>query len=152
MPTNDYAARGRVIEVRDEGRTVVFKPDRTVYQLTLRAESPYAGPLNIPIDARLRIAARKVYTVPSGGNFIEPIFGEPRIIQGRVKRGDDRRLVVHAGTPFNVDLPPAPSAIDLNNGPMTVGSLVNVVVMPGASFEWIQETAVNHQPDRSGVS
>ena len=81
------------------------------------------------------MAARKIYTVPSGGNFISPIFGPPRIIQGRVRYLDETEMVVQAGVPVIVELPKDENAYDLVRGDLTVSSLVNVVVLPGARFE-----------------
>jgi hypothetical protein len=83
----------------------------------------------------IRVVARKVYTVPSGGNFINPIFGPPRTIQGRVRALDGGSMVVQAGMPVHVELPAEASAVELANGPIAVGSLVNVVALPGATFE-----------------
>jgi hypothetical protein len=90
--------------------------------------------VNKPIQAIVRVTARKVYTVPSGGNFIAPIFGPPRTLQGRVLYADDKALVIHAGLPVVVDLPSSETAIDLDNGQVTVGTMVNVVALPGARF------------------
>src|SRR2546427_66780 len=82
---SDFPAKGRVTEIR--GDSVVFQPSGTVYELLLRMleGATYDWPINVPISATIRLGARKVYTVPSGGNFIEPICGQPRIIQGRVR-------------------------------------------------------------------
>jgi hypothetical protein len=77
-----------------------------------------------------------VYTVPSGGNFIQPIFGPPRVIQGRVRGGDEKQIVVHAGVPMTITLPADALAIDLARGPIAVGSMVNVIAMPGATAEF----------------
>jgi hypothetical protein len=73
--------------------------------------------------------------VPSGGNFIAPIFGPPRIIQGRVKWLDEQMLVVQAGAMIVAELPLEDQAIDLANGVIGVGTLVNVTAMPGATIE-----------------
>ena len=81
------------------------------------------------------MTARKVWTVPSGGNFIAPIFGPPKTIQGRVKWLDEKTLVVHAGTSFLVELPASDQALDLANGPIEVGAMVNVTASPGATAE-----------------
>ncbi|HEV8292608.1 MAG TPA: hypothetical protein VGP94_11825, partial [Tepidisphaeraceae bacterium] len=80
------------------------------------------------------VSARKIYTVPSGGNFIQPIFGPPRIIQGRVKYLDEKEMVVQAGAPIIVQLPVEEDAYDLASGDLMVASLVNVVALPGARF------------------
>jgi hypothetical protein len=44
-------------------------------------------------------------------------------------------MVVQTGTPIYVALPAEASAVELANGPVRVGSLVNVVALPGATFE-----------------
>jgi len=127
--TQPLAASGKVIRV--ENGKVVFNPGGTSYELHLEVPN-YAGPVNVPTRCVIRVKARKVYTVPSGGNFITPIFGPPRIIQGRVRSADQRSLVVHAAVPVHVELPGVESAIDLDEGPITIGKMVNVVCEPGA--------------------
>jgi hypothetical protein len=140
MPSiQEFPARGRVTEIRDGG--VVFKPEKTTYELFLQTPEPYTGPMNTPIKVLVRAQARKVYSVPSGGNFVTPIFGPPRIIQGRVKFIEGREAVIQAGVPFVVELPMGQTAIDLNSGPIAVGSLINVVAMPGAGMELIDQPA-----------
>jgi hypothetical protein len=147
---NDFPAKGRVIEKRDADGGVVFQPTGTNYKLWLRpVGGEYKGPVGTPIHAILRVKARKVYTVPSGGNFITPIAGPPRITQGRVRFAADGWLVVHAGTNFAVELPPGESAIDLNNGPIAVGGLVNVVAQPGATIELVGATVA--ESDATGL-
>ena len=131
-PGTVAAARGQVLETR-EG-TIVFAPHGSNYELHLAAPS-YAGPVRTLTQGVIRVTARKVWTVPSGGNFITPLFGPPRIIQGRVKALDERSLVVQAGTTVLVDLPEDPAGIDLANGDIRVGALVNVTALPGARFE-----------------
>jgi hypothetical protein len=128
-------AKGKVI--RAEGETVVFQPAGTNYELHLRPKSGrYDGPIGQPLSCLVRVQARKVYSVPSGGNFIQPIFGPPRIIQGRVVSLDENSLVVHVGGPIVVSLPNEAHAIDLNRGPIGEGSIVNAVALPGATVEF----------------
>jgi hypothetical protein len=131
-PGTAGVARGKVTGTRDG--LVLFAPMGTNYELHLVAPG-YAGPVGVLTEGVIRVTARKVWTVPSGGNFISPIFGSPRIVQGRVRALSERELVVHAGTPLVVDLPDDPNAIDLPNGPIRVGAMVNVAAMPGARFE-----------------
>jgi hypothetical protein len=137
MPSaNDFPARGRIAETNGDG--VIFEPAGTTYRLYLKlanGEQSYSGPVGKPVEGLVRIRARKVWTVPSGGNFVAPIFGPPKTVQGRVKWLDEQHLVVHAGTTFLVDLPSAEAAVDLANGPIEVGALVNVTALPGAVFE-----------------
>lgn len=129
---HDFPAKGKVL--RADGDSVVFAPAGTTYQLQL-TRAGYGGPLNEPVRALLRARARKVLTVPSGGNFINPIVGTPRIIQGWVLSGDARQLVVHAGAPFIVELPESEAAIELTEGPIAANRLVNIVLLPGATLE-----------------
>ena len=136
MPTlADFPAKGKVIEVRSgpSGPQVVFAPTNTTYNLYLAGI--YTGPLKTPVEILIRATGRKLWTVPSGGNFIAPITGTPRTIQGRVRLIEGQTIVVQAGVPVAITLPASDSAVDLNNGALAVGSQVNVMVMPGVSFE-----------------
>jgi hypothetical protein len=67
--------------------------------------------------------------------------GPPKIIQGRVRQVDDQSIIVHAGATFVVDLPGAENAIDLPHGPITVGNMVNVTALPGATIELVTRAA-----------
>ena len=127
-------AWGKVMSTKDG--LVVFNPAGTNYQLHLACPK-FDGALNTLVKAMIYVSARKVYTVPSGGNFVSPIFGPPRMVQGMVRAADERSLVVHAGCPFYVDLPVNDRGIDLNNGPISVGRMVNVVCLPGARVEFV---------------
>ena len=134
MPSStDFPARGKIIEVRNN--VVVFHPTMTNYQFHLEFGDAKPEVSKRPIECLIRVDARKVYTVPSGGNFIQPIFGPPRIIQGRVKYADEKTLVVHAGVPIIVRLPDAETAIDLSEGKIRVGNMANVVALPGPTIE-----------------
>ena len=135
----DFTARGKVTTVNDD--SVVFAPKDTNYELHLVTKGRYDGPVNIPVDARVRAVVRKLLTVPSGGAFVSPIFGPPRTVQGRVRHAEDGAIIVQAGMPFVLELPSADHALDLNNGPITVGLMVNAIVMPGATLEWVGAAA-----------
>ncbi|MGH7213347.1 MAG: hypothetical protein ACREIT_00995 [Tepidisphaeraceae bacterium] len=137
---SDFATRGKVTAVKDE--LVVFQPSDTNYELHLvTAGSGYGGPLNVPVFAYVRGTARKIWTVPSGGNFITPIVGPTRIVQGRVRHVGPNSIVVRAGADVIVELPSDDSAIDLAQGAVGVGSMVNVTLHPGATFELARQPA-----------
>jgi len=132
MPkATDFPAIGKVLS-RDD-TSIVFNPQNTSYEFNLQIPN-YAGPIGQRIEGQIILSARKLYTVPSGGNFIAPIFGPPRIVQGRVKYLDEKEMVLQAGTHIIVQLPTDEDAFDFANGDLTVASLVNVVALPGASF------------------
>jgi hypothetical protein len=130
--TGAAATRGKVTAVKDG--LVRLAPSGTNYELHLvtQADPGSAGQL---VEGVVRVRARKVWTVPSGGNFIAPIFGPPRTIQGRVKSLADREIVVHAGVPIVVELPAEEQGYDLACGPIAVGAMVNIVALPGATLE-----------------
>jgi hypothetical protein len=117
------------------GERVIVRPLNTSYEhhLLFKAGStPEAGK---HVRGLFRGVARKVYGVPSGGAFVTPILGTPRIVQGRVVSVRERQLAVQAAGVWVIDLPADASAIDLAHGPVAEGDMVNVVLLPGAWFE-----------------
>src|SRR5579884_4030303 len=115
--TTTTAATGKVTQAR-EG-LVVFSVSGANYEMHLVCPS-YGGPLNTLVKGTIRVKARKVWTVPSGGLFIDPVFGRPRTIQGRIRSIDDRTMVLHAGGPIVVELPQDDTAFEMSNGPLAV--------------------------------
>jgi len=135
MPTvSDFPACGKIIVM--ENRAVVFAPANTNYEIRLDAEGTLDGAqIGVMAEGLIRLEARKVWTVPSGGNFISPIFGPPRTVQGRIRYLDENVMVIQAGVPIIVRLPADPDAYDLVRGPLTVGILVNIAAQSGGTFE-----------------
>ena len=48
---------------------------------------------------------------------------------------NDTTIVIRAGLPIIVGIPQNDDAIDLGDGPITVGLLVNATIFPGVTFE-----------------
>lgn len=133
MPSvTDFPARGEVLSI--QANSIVFTPAGTNYQWRLEGTG-YDGPLNSMTEIFIRLQTRKLWTVPSGGGFVQPIFGPPRIVQGRIKYLSDKEMVIRAGTHFIVSLPTNEDAYDLARGELAVGSMVNVTALPGAGYE-----------------
>lgn len=131
---SDFPARGKVTGTSN-GR-IVFAPVQTTYELHLEPVKGAAVEADSTIIKGLvRVTARKIWTVNSGGTFIVPIYGPPRLVQGRVRWASDNRIVLLAGTPIIVDLPAEADAFDLVNGPIVLGAMVNVTCLPGATFQ-----------------
>lgn len=128
----EYPVRG-VVRSAGDGK-IVLNPAGTSYELHLRLEGDSAMAAGAVVRGTIHVKGRKVWTVSAGGSFVAPITGEPRVIQGRVKYAQATRLVVQAGVSVMVELPQEPSAYDLVNGPVGVGSLVNITLYPGAAF------------------
>ncbi|HZZ43637.1 MAG TPA: hypothetical protein VFE58_11920 [Tepidisphaeraceae bacterium] len=135
MPTaNDFPAHGKILSVR--AGVAIFNPANTNYEIHLSVPPDFTGPLNTPVQVIIHVTARKVWTVPSGGNFVAPIFGPPKIIQGRLRHASDTELIVHAGTTFAVKLDPQQTAIELPDGAMSIlNNLINITALPGATLE-----------------
>ena len=138
MPSpNDFPARGKILRV--EGDTVVFNPAGTTYELRLTnqgGELPTAS--NSTISCYLRATARKIWTMASGGNFVTPIFGPPKVVQGMVRYLEEGLAVVHAGVPVLLTLPKSGTEYDLINGPVIPGVMVNATLLAGATFELVR--------------
>src|SRR3954464_14504778 len=126
-------ALGKVTAI--SGDVIHFAPAGTNYTLHLLAPR-FSGTVGgAPVRGMIRVTARKIWTVPSGGNFVAPITGQPRTIQGRVRSIEPGRIVVHAGTNFVVAVPDNDTVCDLADGAIAVGRMVNVTALPGATFE-----------------
>jgi len=138
MPSpNDFPARGKILRV--EGDTVVFNPAGTTYELRLTnqgGELPASS--NSTISCYLRATARKIWTMASGGNFVTPIFGPPKVVQGMVRYLEEGLAVVHAGVPVLLTLPKSGTEYDLINGPVIPGVMVNATLLAGATFELVR--------------
>jgi hypothetical protein len=143
MPTPlDFPARGKILRI--ENNLVVFNPAGTTYEMHL--VNATGGDLPAPsmqaISCHIRAKARKIWTMASGGNFVTPIFGTPRVLQGRVRYLEEGLAVVHAGAPVILTLPADPTAFDLVNGPVIPGGLINATLVPGTTFEMVRAGAV----------
>src|SRR4051812_24008550 len=125
MPTPlDFPARGKILQI--ENNLIVFSPAGTSYELHLvSATGELPTPSAQTISCHIRATARKVWTMASGGNFITPIYGTPRIIQGRVRYLEEGFAVVQAGCPVVLTLPAESSAFDLVSGPVTQSAMLN---------------------------
>jgi hypothetical protein len=139
-----YVSTG-VLGGEKSGR-IVFVPTGTNYQHHLEFADAGEGGSGLGglregsvVRGLVRLKARKVYTVVAGGNFVAPILGTPRTIQGEVVGIGEGYVVVQAGAKFVVELPEETGAsVELGHGAIEVGTRVNVVAMPGAWFERVE--------------
>lgn len=130
----DFPARGRILRI--ENNLVVFNPAGTTYELHLVSPGPETPtPSPYTLSAYIRATARKIWTMPGGGNFVTPIFGPPKVVQGRVRYLEERLAVVQAGVPILLALPAADVDYDLSTGPVIPGNMINATTFPGATIE-----------------
>lgn len=122
------------VKSADNG-TVVINPTNTNYELALQcADNLKPGD---DVSGFVRLQGRKIWTMAAGGAFIQPLFGPPRVVQGRVKTVEGNSITVQAGALVRIDLPREANGLDLKNGPIVPGAMVNATIMPGARFESI---------------
>lgn len=121
---------GRLAERQDD--RIVLRIPETSYRLHLMIAKPLDAQPNARVAGVVHVHARRVDVVPAGGRYVEPVYGRPRRIQGRVIGGDVQRntLHVHCGLAVVVHLMPAQQAADFK-----IGQMVSFDVEPGARFE-----------------
>jgi len=126
----DSLANLRVVEVRPE--FVIFEVPGTEYRLHLATISPLGGSVGKRVQGEIHAKALRMHRSDTGGRFIEPIYGQPRIVQGEVLAIDApaRRVLMDMTVPVWVSVQPAQ---DL--GAIQPGELWNCYVESGTWFE-----------------
>ena len=128
----DTLARGILESLTDE--QMVFAVPHTEYKLHLVPTVP-VGEFDKYVGKRIRglieAVALRIHPARAGGRFIEPVWGAPRIIAGKVCSVDDarRRVLVDAGVAMWVTAPEGQDLSELHEG-----QLVNFYVQSGTSF------------------
>ncbi len=128
----DTLARGILESLTDQ--ELVLAVPHTEYRLHLAPTVP-AGEFNKYVGKRIRgvieATALRIHPAQGGGCFIEPVWGAPRIIAGKVCSVDEakRRVLVDAGVPMWVTAPQEQDLSELHEG-----LLVNFYVQSGTSF------------------
>lgn len=112
----------------------------TSYRLHLLVDSPVQAEVGKRIRGTIRATAWKIDNTNRGGIYIEPIFGRPRRIQGRLVQIDTthRRIVLSiSGCLIECDLPDRfdPERYEL-------GQLLAIELARGATFTEVAAEAV----------
>ena len=104
----------------------------TDYRIQLIPQGSIDAQVNDRISGTIRAQARRVDVVKAGGRFIEPVFGRPRRVQGRIIAGDVKAntVTVLACVPVIATLMP-----QQRTGQFALGQMVSFDVEPGATFE-----------------
>ncbi len=123
-------ARGKVHATFDGGFDLAIPG--TEYRLRLLTSAPMAKQAGEKVAGVIRVKARRIDVVKSGGLFVEPVLARPRRIQGRIvaldKNADTLTIDVGAG-PLVVSTDGRQHATDFE-----VGTLVACDVEAGATF------------------
>jgi hypothetical protein len=134
-PASKTLTPGSVAELA--GETLVLKVPGTDYRLHLQLASGQPRPgIGERVDVKITLRARRVDLVGAGGRYIEPNYGRPRRIQGRVLATDaaTHTLVVAAGPVVHATLTDARQNAD----DFPVGAMVSFDAEPGAVGELVE--------------
>lgn len=122
---------GKLIEANDE--QIVLGIPGTDYKLHLVPIGSVTPDPRGRVRGVIRAQAQRVDIVGTGGRFIEPVFGRPRRVQGRILSGDvaANTITLHAGAgPITVTLTDPRQT----TGDFARGQLVGFDVLRGATF------------------
>ena len=122
---------GKLLE-KKPGLIVLGVPG-TDYRLRLVLEIDLPQAVGQKVTGTIHATARRVDVIPAGGRYVEPVFGRPRRVQGRIVGGHvaSRALYVQAGPTFICTLSDArQEASDFS-----IGQMVSFDVEPGAVFK-----------------
>jgi hypothetical protein len=122
-------ARGVLARAGAELITIEFP--NTNYRLDLRPLGPVHAAEGKRIIGVIRLDARRIDTVDTGGRYVEPVYGPIRRVQGTVIAVEGDAVVVNAGMPIHCrPTDPRQKASDF-----APGAFVSFDAMPGATFE-----------------
>ena len=103
----------------------------SAYMLRLHAQGAAPTAVGKRVRGIVSGQAQKLHKASAGGEFIEPVAGHPRIVQGRVRATDleRNRVLVQAVVPMWVTPATGQSARDFH-----AGDFVNFYMESGVSF------------------
>jgi hypothetical protein len=127
-------AQGTLLEKSDE--SIVLGLPHTDYQIHLLASPSPDSDVKKPIAGRICARAMRVDIAKAGGRFIEPVYGRPRRLQGRIIATDAaaNTITVKAACPIVCELTANQQA-----GEMPIGAIATFDVQSGATFKPITQ-------------
>jgi hypothetical protein len=127
-------ARGTLLGVHAASATkpahITFGVPNTNYELHLVPQGTIKAQVGKRLIGTIRAQARRIDVVQTGGQYVEPVYGRPRRVQGTVIAIKDGALVVDAGVPIHC----APTDARQKAEQFSVGQFVSFDVMDGARF------------------
>ena len=114
-----------------DGDKIILAIPATDYQMHLVCNGKTAAHIGKRIQGVIHVKALRMHKASAGGSFIEPIYGHPRVVQGRVVAIDlaQNRLLCEVVVPMWVEPFDGQSAADFN-----AGDMVNFYAQSGATF------------------
>ena len=129
QPPNDVA-EFRVKSLGPE--SAVLAIPGTDYRIELATDGLDESDVGTRVRGRVRGQALRMHRTPAGGNFIEPLAGRPRIVQGTIMAVDPERneVLIDLVVPVRVAMFEGEHATSL-----ATGEMVNFYMEPGTRFE-----------------
>jgi hypothetical protein len=103
----------------------------TSYQVHLVPTGPVHAEVGKRIIGVIRASARRIDEVKTGGRYVEPVYGRPRRVQGRVVGVEGGAVVVDAGMPIHC----TPTDPRQKPEQFQAGQFVSFDVLEGATFD-----------------
>jgi len=103
----------------------------TSYQFHLVPKGSVRGETGKRIIGMIHATARRIDEVKTGGRYVEPVYGRPRRVQGRVVGVSGEAVVIDAGVPIHC----TPTDPRQKAGDFKAGQFVSCDVLEGATFE-----------------
>lgn len=124
-----WLVRAVLREVADDH--IVLEILNTNYRVHLVPTAPISTPVGKRISGRIDAHARRIDICHTGGNYIDPVFGRPRNLQGRVLGHLESQgiVIVKPVVPMFIRVhPPQTPAMFAD------GEMVTFAIEPGATF------------------
>jgi hypothetical protein len=109
---------------------IKFAVPNTSYELHLLPTSPVTAGVSKRLIGTIRAQARRIDVVQSGGQYVEPVMGRPRRVQGTVIAIAGNAVVVDAGVPIHC----TPTDARQQASQFAPGQFVSFDVLDGATF------------------
>lgn len=116
---------------QSEPELLVLSIPKSDYRIHLVPTGAIKAAVGDRITGRIEAAARRIDLCYTGGTFVDPVYGRPRNIQGRIRaiQPSDNTLLVQAGVPMYVNVR-APQRAEQ----FQVGQVIHCAVDRGATF------------------
>ncbi len=128
-------ARGTLLEVVAatpmKAGYVKFGVPNTSYELHLVPIGPVTAKVGKRMLGIIKAQARRIDITQTGGQFVEPVFGRPRRVQGTIVAIKDGAIVVDAGVPIHC----TPTDARQKAEQFEVGQFVGFDVLDGAGID-----------------
>jgi hypothetical protein len=109
---------------------IVLEVPNTSYQLHLIPTGPISTPIGKRLIGTISVKARRLDVVGTGGQYIEPVLGRPRRVQGTVIGAKNGAVIVDAGVPVHA----TPTDPRQSADQFQPGQFVSFDAEPGATF------------------